>query len=81
MKQWNPHGWERLSGCNPEVVKARNDILQRLDRVPEPVRINWCGRLTSKLDLLHFAIRLEIQLYDFFLGRGRDVAIGPAIPV
>ena len=79
MNRWNPHGWDRLSGCNAEVIKARNDILQCLDRVPEPVRTNWYGRLTSKLDHPHFSTRLEIQLYDFFKARGWDVAIEPVL--
>ena len=79
MKQWNLHGWDWLSGCNPEVISARNDILQRLSRVPEPDRTNWYGRLTSKLDHPHFSTRLEIQLYDFFKTRGWDVAIEPAL--
>lgn len=80
MKQWNLHGWDWLSGCNPEVIKARDDILQRLDRVPEPDRTTWYGRLTSKLDHPHFSTRLEIQLYDYFKAFGWQVQIEPTLP-
>lgn len=80
MNQWNPHGWDRLSGRNPEVIRARNDILQRLNRVPEPHRTNWYGRLKSKLDHPHFSTRLEIQLHDFFKARGWDATIEPKLP-
>ena len=80
MKKWSFHGWEHLSGFNPEVTKERCDILQRLDRVAEPERTKWYGRLKSKLDHLHFATRLEIQLHDFFLGSGWDVEIEPTLP-
>ena len=48
--QWNLHGWDWLSGYNPEVIRVRNGILQPLDRVPEPDRTNRYGRLTSKLN-------------------------------
>ena len=79
MKQWNLHGWDWLSGRNPEVIKARNDILQRLDRVPEPDKTNWYRRLKSKLDHPHFSTRLEIQLHDFFKERGWEVQIEPTL--
>ena len=75
MNQWDIHGWGHLSGTNLEATKARQDILQRLRRIPEPDRTYLCKQLKGKSDHPHFSARLEIQLHDFFKRRGWDVRI------
>ena len=79
MPTFNIHGWEHLSGDNPSVVAARENILCQLKSVPEPHRTSWEKRLKSKLDHAHFSVRLEIYLYRFFKERDWKIEIEPEL--
>ena len=80
MSSFNIHGWERLSGPNPNVVAVRNEVLRQLGNVPEPHRANWEKRLKSKRDDSHLSVRLEIYLHHFFRERGWAIEIEPELP-
>ena len=77
MSRWNSHGWNRLSGWNPAVKKAKWNILTLLARVPEPHRSKWDGWLKGKSDHLHFSSILELYLYNLFVDLGFEVAVEP----
>lgn len=79
MRRFNIHGWDNLSGDNPEVVRSRDEVLRQLAEVPEPHRSAWGNRLKSKLDHQHFSVRLEIYLHHFLMGRGWTVKIEPSL--
>ena len=79
MTKLNIHGWENLSGDNPEAASARNELMKQLAYVPEPCRSAWEKRLKSKLDHPHFSVRLEVYLHQFFRERGWKIEIEPGL--
>ena len=80
MTSFNIHGWERLSGANPNVATVRNEVLRQLGYVPEPHQANWEKGLKNKLDHSHFSVRLEIYLHHFFRERNWAIEIEPTLP-
>lgn len=80
MTKFSIHGWEHLSGDNPEGAEAGNEVIRQLDEVPNPHRLVWEKRLKSKLDHPHFSVRLEVYLHHFFKERGWDIEIEPSLP-
>ena len=76
----NPRGWELLSGCRPDTVALRKEVLRQLEIVPEPHRTAWKTRLRSKRNDPHFSVRLETFLHHFFKERNWEIEIEPDMP-
>ena len=80
MNKYNVRGWDHLSGDKSEIVAVRKEVLWQLAEVSGSHPANWEKRLKSKLDHLHFSVRLELYLHHFFKERGWKVDIEPELP-